>query len=56
VAEGGGSEGGRRVEGGNREERGGLWRVCASSPSRYVLVINDNHLVSLMDFNEVKEN
>jgi hypothetical protein len=35
------------------------WRaatVCASRPSRYVSVINDNHLVSLMNFNEAKEN
>jgi hypothetical protein len=31
-------------------------RLCASRPSRYVLVINDNHLVSLMNFNEAKEN
>jgi hypothetical protein len=28
--------------------------VCASRPSRYVLVINDNHLVSLMNFNAAK--
>jgi hypothetical protein len=31
-------------------------RLCASRPSRYVSVINDNHLVSLMNFNEAKEN
>jgi hypothetical protein len=30
--------------------------LCASRPSRYVSVINDNHLVSLMNFNETKEN
>jgi hypothetical protein len=29
-------------------------RLCASMPSRYVSVINDNHLVSLMNFNEAK--
>jgi hypothetical protein len=33
-----------------------LARVCASRPSRYVSVINDKHLVSLMNFNEAKEN
>jgi hypothetical protein len=32
------------------------WKVCASRPSWYVSVINDNHLVSLMNFNEAKEN
>jgi hypothetical protein len=32
------------------------WQVCASSPSRYVSVINDNHLVSLMNFNAAKVN
>jgi hypothetical protein len=31
-------------------------RVCASRPLRYVSVINDNHLVSLMSFNEAKDN
>jgi hypothetical protein len=30
--------------------------VCTSRPSRYVSMINDNHLVSLMNFNEAKEN
>jgi hypothetical protein len=30
--------------------------VYASRPLRYVLVTNDNHLVSLMNFNEAKEN
>jgi hypothetical protein len=30
--------------------------VYASRPSRYVSVINDNHLVSLMNFNEAKVN
>jgi hypothetical protein len=30
--------------------------LCASRRSRYVSVINDNHLVSLMNFNEAKEN
>jgi hypothetical protein len=30
--------------------------VCASRPLRYVSVINDNHLVSLMNFNEAKDN
>jgi hypothetical protein len=30
------------------------WRLCASRPSRYVLVINDNHLVSLINFNAAK--
>jgi hypothetical protein len=30
--------------------------VCASRPSRYVSVINDNHLVSLMNFNAAKMN
>jgi hypothetical protein len=30
--------------------------VCASRPSRYVSVINDNHLVSLMNFNKAKVN
>jgi hypothetical protein len=29
-------------------------KVCASRPSRYVSVINDNHLVSLMNFNAPK--
>jgi hypothetical protein len=29
--------------------------MCASRPSRYVSVINDNHLVSLMNFNEAKK-
>jgi hypothetical protein len=28
--------------------------LCASRPSRYVLVINDNHLVSLINFNAAK--
>jgi hypothetical protein len=32
------------------------WPVCASRPSRYVSVINDNHLVSLMNFNAAKVN
>jgi hypothetical protein len=31
-------------------------KVCASRPSRYVSVINDNHLVSLMNFNAAKVN
>jgi hypothetical protein len=30
--------------------------VYVSRPSRYVSVINDNYLVSLMNFNETKEN
>jgi hypothetical protein len=30
--------------------------LCASRPSRYVSVINDNHLVSLMNFNAAKVN
>jgi hypothetical protein len=30
--------------------------VCASRPLRYVSVINDNHLVSLMNFNAPKVN
>jgi hypothetical protein len=30
--------------------------VCVFRPSRYVSVINDNYLVSLMNFNETKEN
>jgi hypothetical protein len=33
-----------------------LFNLCASRPSRYVSVINDNHLVSLMNFNEAKVN
>jgi hypothetical protein len=28
--------------------------MCTSRPSRYVSVINDNHLVSLMNFNATK--
>jgi hypothetical protein len=28
--------------------------LCASRPSRYVSVINDNHLVSLMNLNAAK--
>jgi hypothetical protein len=31
-------------------------KVCASRPLRYVSVINDNHLVSLMNFNAAKVN
>jgi transposase InsO family protein len=31
-------------------------RLCASRPLRYVSVINDNHLVSLMNFNAAKVN
>jgi hypothetical protein len=31
-----------------------MGRLCASRPSRYVSVINDNHLVSLMNFNAAK--
>jgi hypothetical protein len=30
--------------------------VCASRPLRYISVINDNHLVSLMNFNAAKVN
>jgi hypothetical protein len=30
--------------------------LCASRPSRHVSVINDNHLVSLMNFNAIKVN
>jgi hypothetical protein len=30
--------------------------LCASRPLRYVSVINDNHLVSLMNFNAAKVN
>jgi hypothetical protein len=30
--------------------------LCASKPLRYVSVINDNHLVSLMNFNAAKVN
>jgi hypothetical protein len=29
-------------------------KLCASRPSRYISVINDNHLVSLMNFNAAK--
>ena len=29
-------------------------KLCASKPLRYVLVINDNYLVSLMNFNAAK--
>jgi hypothetical protein len=32
----------------------GSARVCASRPLRYVSVINDNHLVSLINFNAAK--
>jgi hypothetical protein len=32
----------------------GKRKLCASRPSRYVSVINDNHLVSLMNFNAAK--
>jgi hypothetical protein len=35
-------------------QKGG--RLCASRPSRYVSMINDNHLVSLMNFNAAKVN
>jgi hypothetical protein len=31
-------------------------KVCTSRPSRYVSVINDNHLVSLMNFIATKVN
>jgi hypothetical protein len=31
-------------------------KLCASRLSRYVLVINDNHLISVMNFNEAKVN
>jgi hypothetical protein len=31
-------------------------RVCASRPLKYVSVINDNHLVSLMNFITTKVN
>jgi hypothetical protein len=37
-------------------EVGATWQLCASRPSRYVSVINDNHLVSLMNFNAAKVN
>jgi hypothetical protein len=35
---------------------GGGGRLCASRPLRYVSVINDNNLVSLMNFNAAKVN
>jgi hypothetical protein len=31
-------------------------RLCASRPLRYVSVINDNHLISLMNFIATKVN
>jgi hypothetical protein len=34
----------------------GIEVLCASRPLRYVSVINDNHLVSLMNFNAAKVN
>jgi hypothetical protein len=42
-----------------KDTRGGrslTTRACASRPSKYVSVINDNHLISLMNFIEAKEN
>jgi hypothetical protein len=33
-----------------------VMRVGVSSFLRYILMINDNYLVSLMNFNEIKEN
>jgi hypothetical protein len=53
---------GAESEKGERDGPGRSWRlcsmerVCASRPLRYVSVINDNHLVSLMNFNAAKVN
>jgi hypothetical protein len=36
------------------EPKHAMYRLCASRPSMYVSVINDNHLISLMNFNAAK--
>jgi hypothetical protein len=41
---------------GKTKDQGGILQLCASRPSWYVSVINDNHLVSLMNFNAAKVN